>query len=128
MSLPTYDEAFEHAADEPAFSNGTEGYEWMGNWCDRCVHDKPARQDDPGNGCPLILVAMMSRTPAEWIEQERFGLADRYHCVLFRDEDDPGGREPVPVPDPPGQLLLLSRDGYEGTRMYADTKPAEVTA
>jgi len=54
-------------------------------------------------------------------------MDDQYHCVRFRHRDDPGGREPEPVPDPPGQLCLLPRASYEGTRMHAGTLPARVT-
>lgn len=108
--MRTYDEAYAAALDKPAFSNGTEWDVWSSEWCSRCVNDT----DD---NCPLILVAMMGRTPSEWFEQPRgerglICLEDRYHCVEFRDEDDPGGREPEPLPDPPGQEVLFDRDEW----------------
>ena len=127
LDLP---DAFERALDEPAFSNGTECYAWMGNWCGECSHDSwgTAASDEPPF-CPLIEVMLHGRTPAEWLPQRDenglYSLGDQYHCVYFRDRDDPGGREPVPVPDPPGQLELLPRGPYEGVRMYADTQPRE---
>ena len=122
-----YNEAFEAALDKAAFSNGTEGMSWTDAWCDRCLHDKPAR-DGSGEGCPLVLVALMGRTPSEWIEHDRFSLGDRYHCIEFRDEDSGPGPEPQPVPDPPGMDALIPRDGYTGPLMYtANTlKPARV--
>lgn len=117
-----YDEAYAAARDRPAFSNGTEGECWMENWCARCVNDSPELVNQ-GKGCPLILVALMGRTPSEWLEQDStngYSLSDGYHCIEFRDRDDPGsGREPVPTPDPPGQLTLLPAEPYRGIRMYA---------
>lgn len=113
--MRTFDEALAASADKPAFSNGTEGLDWMDNWCDRCVHDRSSRLSvapDPRNGglvgCALVAVALVQRTPAEWIEQE--SGPDRYHCVEFRNEDDePGDPEPEPGPPPvdPGQLDLV---------------------
>lgn len=115
--MDDYDTCYGRAKDEPAFSNGTEGYGWMGTNCETCVNDKPARQGDDGNGCPLILVALMQRTPAQWLPGDRDSIAGRYTCVMFRHEDDGGDPEPRPIPDPPGQLTLLPRDGLEGVRM-----------
>jgi hypothetical protein len=117
VTLPTYEQASGTAREGSPFSNSTEGECWMEANCYRCVHDKPAREDDPGNGCPLILVALLGRTPAEWIEDKPFSLAERYRCMYFRDEDDGGDPEPKPVPDPPGQLTLAPREPYEAARM-----------
>jgi hypothetical protein len=120
MSLNIPD-AYERAADEPPFSNGDEGYSWMDNWCARCIHDGYGLgKDEPQ--CPLIMVALCQRTPAEWIPQDEGGtvrLGDSFHCIMFRDRDDPGGYEPTPIPDPPGQLSLLPREPFEGVRMWA---------
>jgi hypothetical protein len=122
VSLPSYDEAFEHARDEPAFSNGSMWEIWSDRNCCRCINDGMGTgQDEPQ--CPLIGVALMGKTPAEWTDQEP--PLGAYLCVYFRDRDDPGGREPEPVPDPPGQLCLMPREPYTGTRMYADTRPSD---
>lgn len=127
MSLPTFDEANAKAREGSPFSNGTEGYAWMANNCQRCVHDKPARNDDYENGCPLILVAYLGKTPGEWMEANPYGLGDRYTCLYFRDENDGGPGEPTPIPDPPGQEGLFPRDEFERPgRMFADTMPQEV--
>lgn len=130
MSLPTCDEALAKARPERAFSNGTEGYGWLEANCGRCIHDRPARHDDPGNGCPLILVSMLGKTPVEWLdgprdEQGRYSIEDQYRCLYFRDEDDgPDPSEPTPIPDLPGQDALFPRDGFERpARMFADTRP-----
>lgn len=124
--MRTYAEIVAGAADRPAFSNGTEGYSWQRRWCDRCVHDKPIRSDDgkpdPATGilgCPVLATAMQALTPAEWIEQDPLSRSDRYHCVEFRDEDDPGPGEPQPIPDPPGQETLFERGPFEATRMLS---------
>lgn len=76
MSLPAFDEASERAADRPAFSNGTEGDAWMENWCFRC-------RNDDGDGCPLVLVAMLGKTPAEWEPFVPGSLGSQYCCTEF---------------------------------------------
>lgn len=144
--MRTYDEAFAAAVDQSAFSNGTEGHAWMDQWCFRCVHDKGTRDGSDPVGCPLVMVALMGRTPSEWLEQpwQQINgrpdgdtapvLGDTYHCVEFRNEDDPGpGYEPQPDPPPPGQLPLFDDQPYRGYRMYADVaatvrQPAETAA
>lgn len=68
MALPGYDDAYERAADAPAFSNGFE--------CERCTNDED-------EGCPLVLVAMMERTPAEWNLKDRSDLGGQYECTEF---------------------------------------------
>lgn len=138
--MRTYDEAFVAAKKETPFSNGTEGMAWMENWCFRCTHDTQEKIDR-GDGCPLVMVALMHRTPSEWLDQTEYDeqgrmkpyrLGDQFHCVEFRDVDDPGGEEPAPIPDPPDQETLLPREQFEGVRMFADVAaeatPAEVPA
>jgi hypothetical protein len=116
--MRSYDEAYAAARDEPAFSNGTEGEAWTENWCERCVHDSPELVDR-GEGCPLIMVALMGRTPGEWLRQEGFRLGDQYRCVEFRDQDDPGpGYEAPPDPPLPGQEVLFAVEPH--ARIYAD--------
>jgi hypothetical protein len=129
MTLPTFDEANTKAREGSPFSNGTEGECWMANNCHRCVHDAPVRRDEWDKGCPLILVAYLGKTPAEWLEKDRSRLGDQYTCMYFRDENDgPGPQEPTPIPDPPGQLTLCPRDEFERpARMFADTAPQEVS-
>jgi hypothetical protein len=113
MSLDIPD-AYERALDTPAFSNGTMWEIWSYSNCFRCANDGMGLgKDDPQ--CPLILVALMGRTPVEWTDQKP-PLSD-YLCIYFRDRDDPGGREPEPIPDPPGQMTMLPREPYEGVRM-----------
>lgn len=129
MSLPTFEEADATAREGSPFSNGTEGECWMENNCYRCVNDAPTRRDEWDKGCPLIMVALLGKTPNAWMEKNPYGLSDRYTCIYFRDEDDPGGEEPTPIPDPPGQLTLCPRDEFERPgRMFADTKSVEVAS
>lgn len=101
--MRTYDEAYAAASPRAAFSNGTAGDIWMDRWCYRCRRDSPALVD-AGNGCSLIMVAFMGRTPAEWHEQ---GIQD-YRCDEFverRDGDD--DIPPAPDPDPDAQLTIF---------------------
>jgi hypothetical protein len=104
------------------FSNGTEGYSWMANWCDECTNNDEATE----LWCPILSVALLGKTPAEWVEQPwkqikgrpegevAPSLGDTYHCTEFvqRPEwhDDPDG-DPPPPPDPApecdGQIDLI---------------------
>ena len=122
-----YDEAFARSRDVPAFSNGTEGHGWMANWCDRCLRDAPFRNGIAKSGCPLILVALQDRTPAEWLDGPRdehgaYSIEDQYHCVEFRGPGG-GGGEPRPKPEPPGMDGLFPRPERQ-TRMYVQPTPA----
>lgn len=116
-----YEEIEAGARPQRPFSNHTEWEIWSARWCERCANDTPAKVDRD-EGCPLILVALMGKTPAEWLEQD----VHVYQCIEFRDRDNGPGPEPQPIPDPPGQGTLLPRDPYEGARMYAGLRPAEV--
>lgn len=115
MIAGTLDELLAQARPVMPFSNSDHGMSWMSRWCDQCVHDRPARQGREAEGCALVLVALMGRTPAQWLTPD--GVGD-YHCVEFRGEDDGPGPEPTPIPDPPGQLVLFDRAPFEGFRMF----------
>jgi hypothetical protein len=130
VSPDDYEALLAESHDRTAFANSTEGLSWMYANCDRCVHDKPARQGDDGNGCPLILITLGGRTPRQFLdgprdEQGRYGLADQYVCSEFRSEDDP---DPRPITTPPGQGELLPREPFEGHRMLAPLDPADRAA
>jgi hypothetical protein len=118
MGPEDYDRLYDEARDERPFSNGSQGYGWMAANCDRCIHDKPARQGDGSQGCPLVLVALMGKTPAQWLcETDEDWVHANFRCIEFRDESDGPGDEPQPIPDPPGQLTLVPRETFEGHRM-----------
>lgn len=121
-----YDEAYARSRDVPAFSNGTEGHGWMANWCDRCLRDAPFRNGIAKTGCPLILVALQDRTPAEWLDGPRdehgaYSIEDQYVCLEFKGPGG-GGGEPRPKPDPPGMDGLFPRP-ERATRMYVQPAP-----
>lgn len=93
-----------NARDAPPFSNSTEGDAWTANWCDRCSHDK----DAPDNGCPILLVGLMGKTPAEWQPGDRLLLGQTYRCTEFR------RRREEPPRQVPGQLaLFVAEEGTE---------------
>lgn len=116
MALPTYKAAWETARDNPAFSNGTEGECWMEANCHQCINDSPELVDR-GEGCPLIEVAILGRTPMEWTPDKPGSLGEQYRCMYFRSKDDGPDPEPTPIPDPPGQLTLTPREAIEQARM-----------
>lgn len=74
----------------PPFSNGTEGEIWMDKWCyNGCVKD---RDVDSGNGCPLLLQALLGETPDEWVPSPDH----RYVCTSWSaDEPDRSGTDPA---------------------------------
>lgn len=126
--MRTYDEALADARDETTFSNSSQWEVWSAKNCDRCFWDKPARQGDGANGCPLILVALMGKRPAEWLTQtEQQEVHADYMCTEFRSEDDPDPN-PRPIPAPPGQGELLPREPYEDARMLTPLSPEDRTA
>jgi hypothetical protein len=122
------------------FSNGTEGYAWMGNWCDECVNNDEEKE----LWCPILSVALLGKTPSEWIEQP-WGqikgrpegetaptLGDTYHCTEFVQrpewpgDDDPDGEpDPEPTPVCEGQLDLI--DAYLPTALDELRKAAVTT-
>lgn len=127
MNLSDYDDIARRARPGVAFSNGTEGYGWQANWCDRCLRDAPFRSGLKGaTGCPILLVALVEeKTPAEWLdgprdEHGRYGIADQYHCIEFRAPGE-GGREPRPKPEPPDMDGLFPRPERQ-TRMYVQSE------
>lgn len=110
--MRTYEEIERDARDKMPFSNSTMGELWMGNWCDRCLVDAPYRNGLNPTGCPLILVALIGKTPVEWMESDRIQY---YTCLEARFPGD-DRREPRPKPDPPGMQELFPRPERQ-TRM-----------
>lgn len=100
-----YDAIYDDAKPGSPFSNGTSGEMWMSNWCYRCKVDAPFNRGETDQGCPLLLVAMVGRTPKEWTET---GLQD-YHCSEFRPDDEGDGDDPLPpsVPVCDGQTDMF---------------------
>jgi hypothetical protein len=131
----TYEEIMDDARDGSPFSNGTEWEIWAANWCwapcmnpveaawQRYEEGKGEAPEDFPGGCPLILAAMMGKTPIEWLEQPE-DSPDRFHCIEFRDEEGDGG-EPKPIPDDPDQQELFPRPEPQ-TRMLAPERIAEL--
>ncbi|MFI1580073.1 hypothetical protein [Embleya sp. NPDC020630] len=103
--------------DEPAFSNGEELAWWINANCRACVHDEPARRGDYTNGCGLLVLVYAAFTPLEFLAGPDRTPADRWVCVERRTEDDGPDPTPRPVPDPPGQGVLLPREPYTGHRV-----------
>lgn len=126
------DTLWDESVDESPFSNSTDGDAWIHTNCGTCIHDKEQRADKvTGPGCPLLLIALCGRTPAQWFigprdETGGYRLADKYRCIEYRHEDDGPGPEPQPIPTPPGQGELIPREPYTGVRMLT-TIPERVT-
>lgn len=126
------------ATPERAFSNGTEGYAWMDRWCYECVHNDEATE----KWCPILTVALLGKTPVEWVEQPwrqipgrpegetAPELGGRYVCTEFERRPEPGDDDPDtgpptppdPAPEVDGQLDLV--DAYLPTALAELTKAA----
>jgi hypothetical protein len=101
------------------FSNGTEGFAWQANWCDRCANDHTMHGPDAdGPGCPILARSLTledGETIPEWLEQwdgtGPFPLGDNVHCIEFRPCTDCGeggdDDEPRPTPVHPDQGALF---------------------
>jgi hypothetical protein len=131
--MRTIQEISDGAREVRPFSNSGEGYGWMGAHCSSCIHEKPTRQGREWEGCPLIALSMGGWTPAEWIPGDPqvdggWDSSKLFTCIEYRHEDDGGDQEPKPIPDPPGQLTLFARDGFECTRMLKPLAGQEIAA
>jgi hypothetical protein len=80
--MKTFDEIYDAAEDRPAFSNGTEGDAWMSRWCYECTRDAD-------ESCQLISVAMIGRTPVEWVPDKPMSLGAQYRCTEFEPTESP---------------------------------------
>lgn len=74
MALLTFREYEPDAEEAAPFANGTEGELWMSEHCERCTFG-----DEEAN-CPLILLAMIGRTPRVWTRVENAGPCHTWHC------------------------------------------------
>ena len=72
--MPGYDDAHDASAPVAPFSNSTDGDAWEGRWCENCAH-----LDD----CPLLTLALIGRTPAQWRSVNPGGTHDKYECTLY---------------------------------------------
>ena len=127
VSQKDYDRLYAESEDKSAFSNGTEWEIWSYNWCHRCMVDAPFRNGIAKTGCPLILIAMLGRTPLQWLRPDDMVAYPRdYHCIEFRAPGD-GGGEPKPKPTPPGQSVLFEREQVAGRRMLTSAEPVRET-
>lgn len=65
------------ARNRVPFSNSVEYEAWYQHWCASCAVDD---LHEGGEGCPLLLVALAGKTPADWSEH----APQRYNCGRFR--------------------------------------------
>lgn len=117
-----YDAIWADAAEQPAFSNGTSWDFWEARWCGSCLNEPEDVNESAVNGCPLISVGILGRTPKEWTPTANPSRVPELgehslDCSMYRSEDDGPDPEPQSIPDPPGQDPMLPREPYEGVRM-----------
>jgi hypothetical protein len=105
--MRTHEEAMAAATDGTPFSNSTQWELWADRHCFGC-------KVDTDESCPLVLVALSGKTPAEWTaptEQQR--LQSDYDCAEFIPavDEKPAPappRPPAPAKPLPGQLDLFA--------------------
>lgn len=119
-----------NARNERAFSNNTDWEIWSYNWCENdCVHDDAYQRDQTNEGCPIVLAALLGRTPREWLpgDPNDSTCGSQYTCIFYRhkDEDDP---DPKPLPDPPDIEALFPREICEGPRVFLPVLQVPVRA
>lgn len=99
------------------FSNGTEGYAWMAEWCDRCANDHQAHVDHHEDGCPIIgsHLAFPEKERPKWVDltdEYGFTFPPAVRCLSFTPcaacgEGGGGDDHRVPRSPLPGQLALF---------------------
>ncbi len=73
-------------------SNGTEGMDFMEQFCDRCEKDARYRQTQDGrDGCPIASASMLfgveeTGYPKEWIQNEGPWETSDPRCTAFEEE------------------------------------------
>jgi hypothetical protein len=103
----TYEQIMADAADRVPFSNSSMWEIWAGRWCYECVNGSDELVDQ-GRGCPLIMAALMGKTPREWTAAtERDHVYGDYQCSEFEQRHDGDGAPPEPVPVADGQVDLF---------------------
>jgi hypothetical protein len=114
------------------FSNGTEGYAWMAQWCDRCALDHGMYRGNGDGGCQIVALALVDGDAVipEWIdetEEKGFTFPPAVTCIMFErcrpcfpDKNDP----PKPRPPIPGQSQFF--DMPEHHLMYRDVVLSEL--
>ena len=113
--MRTYAQLLNSASNVQPFSNSTEGSAWTATWCDECACDRGA----PDDGCPILLIGLMGKTPAEWLPQDRMRLGYTYRCTAFRKDRKPTKSEQQIA----GQLALFGEGSPDDLGTTPD--PAE---
>jgi hypothetical protein len=98
--MRSYEQIMTDARGDSPFSNHTMWEIWADRWCYECANDSEELVDQ-GKGCPLIMAALMGKTPREWTAAtEEDDMLGNYECSEFRRRPEPGD-DPPPEPPPP---------------------------
>lgn len=76
MALLSFEQEWVRSEDSKPFSTVSLPQGWLAIWCQECT-----RPPD----CPLLLVAMLLRTPAAW-ELRDAGAVNKWTCMEFEKE------------------------------------------
>jgi hypothetical protein len=82
MKPEDLDVALEDATDVMPFSNSTAGELFMANWCAHCAWDQGVVE---GEGCPLVLLALLGKTPMQW---KREPGSQSYSCSAYKESGE----------------------------------------
>lgn len=95
-------------------SNGTEGMDFICQWCDHCIHEKfNHTQNDNDKKCDILNRSMLHDKiedgyPTEWVYDENGIPKCTAHVKWDWGKDDDGNWNDPPTPEPidPNQLCM----------------------
>ena len=87
-------------------SNGTEGMNFTGRFCDNCIHQHP--DPDSDHQCNNILLeSLIGNQPKEWIyDSDGFGTCTAFKKWDWGNDKDGWNEPPEPEPISPNQLVF----------------------
>jgi len=87
-------------------SNGTEGMNFIGSWCEECIHQHPDPNKKP-QCVDVLLKSIIGEQPKEWIyDDEGYPKCTKFKKWDWGNDIDGWNEPPKPEPDDPNQLCL----------------------
>ena len=95
---------------QPYFpSNGTDGYEFMANWCEFCIHDPyPDDPEDVQGTCPHIIDSLCGEAPEPWVRVNGYPLCQEFEADTNENWEDPRWQIYHAAKEAAGQLTVMT--------------------